>query len=86
MKCETCKKRVKTEEKQIARLIKRNTKDLQEMAERGKELVKIARIMRGCKDLISADVYKKFIDVINKFELRCTLNSDKRNKENGVKR
>ncbi len=84
MKCETCKKRVKTEEKKIDKLIRQNTLDLQEMAERGKELVKIARIIRGCQDLIDKSVYKKLIDVIDKFELRCTSNSDKRHKEKGL--
>ncbi len=58
--------------KKIESLIKQNTLDLQEMAERGKELVKVARITRGCKSLMQEPVFTKLIEVINDFEARCT--------------
>ena len=57
--------------KRIDRLIKENEKDLQEMAERGKELVKITGIVRACKDLIEPSVLHKLMLIIVEFESRC---------------
>jgi len=58
-------------EARIDRLIKENEGDLHEMAERGKELVKFARIVRGCRDLIKDEVHKKLMEIVTGFENRC---------------
>ena len=63
----------------IRRMEKTNTKDLQEMAERGKELVKTANIVRSCKELMEAQVYKNLIEISNGFESRCMKIRRKRN-------
>ena len=66
------KRRIARLERKIDKLVKENTIDLEEMAERGKELVKIARILRGCKSFIAEATYEKLIEVVNEFEIRCT--------------
>ena len=43
-------------QKRIGRLESENVKDLIEMAERGKDIVKIANILRGCGDIIEKSV------------------------------
>ena len=53
----------KSEDKQVVTRLKRrikklkyvNKRDLQEMAERGKEIVEMAKIVRGCENQISAE-------------------------------
>ena len=55
----------------IGRMERTNARDLQEMAERGKELVKAANIVRSCKDLMEEQVYNNLIEIVNKFESRC---------------
>lgn len=67
--------------KRIENLTKANTRDLQEMAERGKDLVKLANIIRGCEDIIEQSVYEKLIDVVKKFEERCYVTRRKRIKK-----
>ena len=63
---------IKRLEARIQKLEKDNTRDLIEMAERGKELVKIASIVHGCKDLIEENIYNKLLSVIRQFENRCS--------------
>ena len=65
-------------QKQIGRLESENVKDLIEMVERGKDIVKIANIIRGCGDIIEKSVYDKLIDVVIGFETRCYVTRRKR--------
>ena len=65
-------------QKQIGRLESENVKDLIEMAERGKDIVKIANIIRGCGDIIEKSVYDKLIEVVIGFETRCYVTRRKR--------
>ena len=55
----------------IDKLTRDNTKDLQEMEERGKEIVKIARIVRECRDLMAEEVNDQLMVIIEGFETRC---------------
>ena len=69
----------KSEDKQVVTRLKRrikklkyvNKRDLQEMAERGKEIVEMAKIVRGCENQISAEVFEMLMEVIDEFEERC---------------
>ena len=70
-------------QKQIGRLESENVKDLIEMAERGKDIVKIAGILRSCGDIIEKSVYDKLIDVVIGFETRCYVT--RRTRKKGMK-
>lgn len=63
----------------INRLVKTNTRDLQEMADRGKELVKFANIVRGCKGLMEKQVYENLMEIVTGFESRCEKTRRRRN-------
>ena len=65
-------------EKRIDSLESQNAADQQEMNERGKELVKLANIVRGCESLIERHVKDKLMLVIVGFEKRCELTRRKR--------
>ncbi len=43
-----------------------------EMAERGKELEKIRKLVYGWKDQIPDELYSKLESIIKKYETRCT--------------
>ena len=58
-----------------------NTRDLQEMAERGKDMVKLASILRGCKDVMEESVYEKLMDTVIGFETRCYITRRTRKKK-----
>ena len=65
-------------QKRIGRLESENVKDLIEMAERGKDIVKLANILRSCGDIIEKSVYDKLIEVVIGFETRCYITRRKR--------
>ena len=70
-------------QKRIGRLESENVKDLIEMAERGKDIVKLANILRSCGDIIEKSVYDKLIEVVIGFETRCYVT--RRTREKGMK-
>lgn len=61
-------------ERRIDKLIKENERDLQEMAERGKEIEKFANILRGFKDVKERKVVgERLMEIIKGYENRCYL-------------
>lgn len=80
-KQKTDSKSVKSLNAKIDRLIKENVKDLEEMAERGKDLVQLANAIRGFSDLIEKHVYDHLMIVVIRFERRCELAQRRREKK-----
>jgi len=57
-------------EASIESLKKDNEKYFIEMVERGKDLNKLAHLIRGAKDLIPTALHLKMLDIIEKYEMR----------------
>lgn len=68
-------------EARISKQVKENTRDLQEMAERGKDIVKLAQLIRGFKDQMPEVVYESLVKVVIGFENRCYVMRSKKKKK-----
>lgn len=61
----------------ITHLKRLNEKYNEEMVERGKELMKIADIIRGAAHMIPQEIYEGLISIIDNYEARNTKKSDR---------